>query len=125
MNKGVTTLDPQFLRSICLVCGFKPRRIVAAQAGLLLIGLRQGEFTAANLPAELGGKNLSGCAAGALVAEGLLVVTGRVKSPNPDAKGRKLNLFRIANRETARAWLRANDVTEPESTEVGEQMVFA
>jgi hypothetical protein len=108
-----TKLDAQFLRAICIVCGFKPRRMVAAQAGLLLIGLREGEFTAAQLPAELGGKNLSGCAAGALVAEGLLTVVGRVKSPNPDAKGRKLNVFQIPNRETARAWLRANDVVEP------------
>lgn len=112
LNEDMTTLDAQFLRAVVLVCGFKPRRMVAAQAGLLLIGLRQGEFTAAELPAELGGKNLSGCAAGALVAEGLLTVVGRVKSPLASAKGRKLNLFRIANRETARAWLRANDIPD-------------
>jgi hypothetical protein len=114
-NKGrqnMTTLSQEFLRSIVLVCGFRPRRMVAAQAGLLLIGLREGEFTAAQLPAELGGKNLSGCAAGALVAEGLLTVVGRVKSPVASSKGRKLNLFRITCRETARAWLRANDVAD-------------
>jgi len=111
----ITSLDAQFLRAVVLVCGFKPRAMVAAQAGLLLIGLRQAEFTAAELPAELGGKHLSGCAAGALVAEGLLIVTGRVKSPNPNAKGRKLNLFRIANVEMARAWLRANEIPEVQS----------
>lgn len=108
-----TTLDAQFLRAVCLVCGFKPRPMVAAQAGLLLIGLRGHEFTAADLPGELGGKHLSGCAAGALVAEGLLTVVGRVKSPNVNAKGRKLNLMRVACAATARAWLRANEVAEP------------
>ena len=87
--------------------------MVSAQAGLLLIGLREDTFNAAMLPAELGGKHLSGCAAGALVAEGLLTVVGRVKSPVASSKGRKLNLFRIACAATARAWLRANGVAEP------------
>lgn len=121
-----TSLDAQFLRAVVLICGFKPRRMVGAQAGLLLIGLRGQDFTAAQLPAELGGKNLSGCAAGALVAEGLLIVVGRVKSPVLNAKGRKLNVFRLACAETAQAWLKANEIDEARirmsDVRVGEQM---
>ena len=109
----MTTLDAQFMRAVVLLCGFKPKPMVRAQAGLLLIGLQGGDFTAASLPAELGGKHLSGAATGALVSTGLLTVVGRMKSPNPDAKGRKLDILRITSRETARAWLRANDVSEP------------
>lgn len=108
-----TRLNSSFLATIVLLCGFKPRRMVGAQAGLLLIGLRGDDFTAADLPAELGGKHLSGAAVGALISEGLLVVVARIKSPNPNAKGRKLDVLRIACPQKAKAWLRANDVQEP------------
>ena len=103
-----TTLDPQFLRAIALLCGFKPSRMAAAQAGLLCIGLHCDTFTAADLPGELGGKHLSGAATGALVATGLLTVTGRIKSPNSNAKGRKLDVLRLASPGLAKSWLNAN-----------------
>lgn len=111
----MTTLDSQFLRAVVLLCGFKPRRMIGAQAGLLLIGLRGGDFTAADLPAELGGKHLSGAATGALISDGLLQVVGRIKSPNVNAKGRKLDVLRMAKPETARAWLLANQIEEPKT----------
>lgn len=110
----MTTLNAQFLRAVVLLCGFKPRRMVGAQAGLLLIGLRGQDFTAADLPGELGGKHLSGAATGALISEGLLTVVGRIKSPNVAAKGRKLDVLRVTSILTAKSWLRANGVDEPQ-----------
>jgi hypothetical protein len=112
----MTTLDPQFLRAIVLLCGFKPEKMKRAQAALLLIGLRAQEFTAAELPGEIteGSKHIAGAATGALVAEGLLEVIGRVKSPRPDAKGRKLDVLRIPREKwnTVKTWLRINGIQE-------------
>lgn len=112
---ATTTLEPSFLRAVVLLCGFKPSRMVSAQAGLLCIGLHRDTFTAADLPGELGGKHLSGAATGALVATGLLTVKGRVKSPNVNAKGRKLDLLTVTNAAQARTWLRANGCQPPEN----------
>jgi len=116
-----TTLDAQFLRAVVLVTAFKPEPMKRAQAALLLLGLTGQDFTAAELPGEItgGSKHLAGAATGALVSEGLLDVVGRVKSPNPNAKGRKLDVLRIASGkwQTARTWLRVNGVEVPEEKE--------
>lgn len=114
-----TTLDSSFLRAVCLVSGFKGSAMVSCQAALLCIGLRGQTFTGADIPAELtsGSKHIAGCATGGLVAIGLLEVVGRVKSPNPDAKGRKLDLLQIPapKYSTARAWLNAHGIEPPAS----------
>ena len=116
-----TTLDASFLRAIVLKVAYNPRPMERAQAALLAIGLTGAEFTADVIPGELrtrpDGKpdtHISGCAAGGLASIGLLKSTGRVKSPDPAAKGRKLDVWRIpADRyATARAWLLAHGVTE-------------
>lgn len=111
----MTTLDPQFLRAVVLVTGFKPNPMRTAQAALLMIGLRAQTFTGADLPAEVtnGNRHLAGAATGSLIALGLLEVVGRVKSPNPDAKGRKLDLLSLpeSKRATARTWLERNGFT--------------
>jgi hypothetical protein len=109
-----TTLDPAFLRAVVLLCAFKPSQMVRAQSALLLIGLQQREFTAAELPEEIvqGNKHISGAACGALVSLGLLEVVRRQKSPDPLANGRKLDVFRIPPQHVgrAKAWLKANGV---------------
>jgi hypothetical protein len=110
---AMTTLDPQFLRAVVLMTGFKPSPMLRAQAALLTIALRYSDFTAADIPKEItnGSKHLAGCATGALIALGLLTVIKRVPSPDPAAKGRKLDLLRLTEGKThsARAWLKAND----------------
>ena len=118
-----TTLEPSFLRAVVVMTMFAPKRMLRCQAGLLMLGLTGGEFTAAQLPGELteGNRHIAGAATGALVATGLLTVTGRIKSPLKSAKGRKLDVLRISCRETAKTWLRANQFTVPEA---GNQLAF-
>ncbi len=118
---NTTTLEPSFLRSVVLMTGFKPAPMKSAQAALLLIGLRGIEFTAADLPGEVcnGSRHLAGAATGSLVAIGLLEVTGRVKSPHENAKGRKLDLLRIpaCKWNAAQTWLLANGIAPLTATE--------
>ena len=111
-----TTLDPSFLRSVVVMTMFSPKRMTRCQAALLMLGLNGGEFTAAALPGELteGNRHVAGAATGSLVATGLLTVTGRIKSPIENAKGRKLDVLRLASVETAKTWLHANGFTIPE-----------
>lgn len=94
----------------------------SAQACLLMIGLRGIDFSGADLPAELtnGSKHLAGAACGAFLAQGLIEAVGRIKSPHPDAKGRKLNLYRIPPPKwnTAKAWLRANGFPATEEAQL-------
>lgn len=115
---STTTLDPQFLRAVILMTGFRGGKDMRrAQAALLLIGLQGAEFTAADLPAEItnGNTHLAGAATGSLIAIGLLEVVRRVKSPDPRAKGRKLDVLRIPAPKwnTARTWLAANGFRQP------------
>ncbi len=107
-----TTLDASFLRVVVLKAGFTPKPMLAAQSVLLMIGLKAHEFTAADIPRDVtnGDKHVSGCASGSLVATGLLTVIRREKSPDPKAKGRKLDVFRLVNREKAKTWLKANGI---------------
>ena len=104
-----TTLDPSFLRAVIVTTSFRGDDMRRACAALLLIGLNGVTFTGADLPGELtnGSKTLAGCACGALTAQGLVECVGRVKSPHPDAKGRKVNLLQIPADKfsTARTWL--------------------
>lgn len=114
-----TTLDPAFLRALVLMTGFRGNAMKSAQAALIMLGLRGLDFSGADLPGELtnGSKHLAGAACGALLAQGLIESCGRIKSPHPNAKGRRLNVYRIpADRwNTARAWLRANGFQETEA----------
>ena len=107
-----TNLDAQFLAAVTLMVGFKPEPMKRAQAALLYMGLSGFDFTAAELPESVvdGSKHIAGAATGSLVAIGLLTVVGRQKSPDPAAKGRKLDVLRLQDdkRATAKAWLRAN-----------------
>ena len=119
-----TTLDPSFLRAVCVMTMFSPNRMRRCQAALLMLGLDGGEFNATNLPGELteGNKHVAGAATGSLVATGLLTVTGRVKSPLVSAKGRKLDVLRLTSVETAKTWLRANSFAVPDVR--GNQLCF-
>ncbi len=105
-----TTLDASFLRSVVLLTGFKPEKMRRCQAALLMIGFARMDYSAADIPAELteGSKHIAGCATGALVSIGLLNVIRREKSPDPKAKGRKLDILRLADIGRAKAWLLAN-----------------
>ncbi len=114
-----TTLSTDFLQAALLVTNFKGKRMMAIEAALLTMAVNGEDFTACDIPDVLvnGSKNLAGCACGALVAQGLLKVVTRIKSTKPNAKGRKLDVFRIADgkRETARTWLSANGFKQPEA----------
>ena len=50
-----------------------------------------------------GNVHLAGCATGALVATGMIEVIGRIKSPKPSAKGRRLDLLRLPPENYAKA----------------------
>lgn len=122
----MTTLSPDFLRALVLVFSFRGEAMQAAQGAFLSILLQHGTATAADLPRELikdkfgnPSAHISGCVTGALVAQGLIQEVGRVKSPDPVAKGRKLNVWRIVpeKRSTAKAWLRSHGYPVPESAE--------
>jgi|JI10StandDraft_1071094.scaffolds.fasta_scaffold596504_2 hypothetical protein len=108
----MTTLSADFLAAIVTMTAFKPRPMLNAEAALLYLGLRGGDFTACELPGEVtgGSKHLPGAATGALIAQGLIEVVGRIKSPKENAKGRKLDLLRIPaeKRQMALLWLRRN-----------------
>ncbi len=112
-NNPSTTLKVSFLRAVVLMIGFKPKLTRGVQAALLSMALRFDEFTAADLPAEItqGSKHVAGAASGTLVALGLIKVIRREPSPNKNAKGRKLDVFCLADgkRGAVKAWLRANE----------------
>jgi hypothetical protein len=117
-----TTLEPSFLRAVVLMASFAPRKMLGAQAALLAIALRRIEFTAADLPAELcvdkfgrPSAHLAGAATGGLIAQGLLDVVRRMKSPDPSAKGRKLDVLRLppSKEGTILAWFAANGLARP------------
>lgn len=117
-----TTLAPDFLRAVVLMQGFKASRMIGAQGALLMLAMRQTAFCAADLPREVtsGDVHLAGAATGSLISQGLLVSIGRVKSPDPAAKGRKTNLLMLAphKRPTAETWLRRNGLMPPQQPEL-------
>jgi hypothetical protein len=114
-----TTLSTSFLRAVVVITSNTPEPMKRAKAALLLFSLRQVDFTAAVLPAEItnGSRHLAGAATGSLIAEGFLKVVGRVKSPHSNAKGRKLDLLRGVSSERTKTWLRTNAVEIPIGTE--------
>ena len=108
-----TTLDPQFLSAAALTQDFKPRPMLEAKAALLRLALTRLDFTAAEIASATNhSPTLAGCAAGSLISIGLLVPVGRVKSPNPSANGRRVNVLRLAEGKhaTVLAWFRANNL---------------
>lgn len=114
-----TTLDPSFLTAVLLLNSFKHRPMLMTQAALLHMALSGLEFTAADLPGEVtqGSKHIAGAATGALISQGLLIVVRRIPSPRPEAKGRKLDVLRLAQgkRGTAATWLKVNGLPTPET----------
>ena len=56
----------------------------------------------------------------ALIAQGLLTVVGRVKSPIASAKGRKLDLLQIkeGRLSAVKAWLSANGFVIPDEEQI-------
>jgi len=115
-----TQLSPDFLASAMKVQAFKSRPMLEAQAALLRIALTGRDVNATQIPPDItcGSKNLAGCATGALIAEGLLEVVGRVRSPNPNAKGRKLDSCRIpaGKYNTVRTWFVRNGLPDQQQT---------
>ncbi len=113
----MSTLSADFLRATILVDGFKHTQMRLAQACLLLIGIKGRDFTGADVHPDIsqGSRHLAGCACGALAAQGLIECVGRAKSPNLNAKGRKLDVWRIPPDKlaTAKAWLRINGFAIP------------
>lgn len=96
---------------------FKPgdmRRVKAALLAFAMVGI---DFTAADLPAEIanGDIHVAGAACGSLVSLGLITAVGRRKSTDPKAKGRKLNIYRLATGKigTVRAWFSSQNLTPP------------
>lgn len=112
-----TTLEPSFLAACLTIGAFKNKRMLAAQGGLIGLALTRASFTAADLPESIvgGSSHLSGAATGSLISIGILTVVGRVKSPKPNAHGRKLDQLSLADgkRATALAFLRSNDLPHP------------
>ena len=112
----MTTLDPSLLRSIILATNFRGGEMDRAQAALLLIGLQGLDFDAGMLPGEICGddQHLAGMACASLCAQKLIEAVGRVKSSNPLANGRKVNLWRVPSNKvsTVRTWLRVRGFSE-------------
>ena len=125
----MTTLDAQFLRAIVLMTDFKQKESARAKSALLALAVAGLDFTAADLPAEIanGDIHITGAACGALVSEGLIVAVGRRKSPDPKAKGRKLNVYRLAAGKfnTVRAWFAAQGLTPPSAGQNQMQLIAA
>ena len=117
-----TTLEPDFLVAVIRMSQFKGKLMIGAQAALLHLALRGLDFTAADLPGEVtgGSKHVPGAATGALISQGLIVVVDRIKSPRVEAKGRKLDVLRLAagKRSTVITWLRANGLPADDRTQL-------
>lgn len=113
-----TELAPDFLAAVALINGFKPKPMIAAQAQLLARAYHFGRTMASDLDGDFG-KNVPGAACGALCAQNLLEVIARVKSPEPSAKGRKLDVWRIPPGRgfAVKAWFEANGIAVTFSSE--------
>jgi hypothetical protein len=109
----MTTLDPHFLSACLLIQGFKAKPMLLAQGALLTMALTHPTITAADLPTAItnGSRHLAGAATGSLISMGLLEVVSRIKSPDPKAHGRKLDVLRIPTEKlaTARTFLARNN----------------
>ena len=122
----MSRLDPDFLRAIILMDAFKPDRSIRVQAALLRIACRAEEFDATMLPGEIteGSIQAAGAACGSLVTQGLIVCIGRHKSPDEEAKGRKLNVYRMGEYGRIRAWFEANKLQPPPRPSLQREMVL-
>ncbi len=85
------------MRQIVLVAGFRGTDLQSVQACMLMIGLKGGDFSAAEVPRDLtrGDKHISGLATKALLKMGVVEKVGYIPSPNADAKGRPVLALRI------------------------------
>ena len=101
--------------AVLLIVSFKPDEMDRCMSFLLLVALERGTVRADELPGELVGdsKHRSGAACGALVSLGLLRVKERIPSPDPKAKGRRLNVYVVPHgrRRTVMAFLKAKKVS--------------
>ncbi len=108
-ERGVLQLDYPILRAIILAVSFRGDDMQRCQAAMLMIGLRGLDWDAGMIPGEIcnGDQHLAGMACASLRAQGLIEGVGRVKSSNPLANGRKVNLWRVPAHKvsTARTWL--------------------
>jgi hypothetical protein len=105
----MSALDPDYLRTVALVCAWRGEAVDGVCASLLLIGLRSDTFDAGMIPQEVCGESttVAGIATGRLIAIGLIEVTGRCRSSSPNANGRKCNLLRLTpgKRHLVLKWL--------------------
>ena len=112
-----TSLDAQFLRAVVLMTDFKAGEMRMVKAALLAFAVNGLDFTAADLPGEItnGNLHIAGAACGALVTMGFVTAVGRVKSPVPESKGRKLNVYRLAIGKlgTVRSWFAEQGLNPP------------
>lgn len=112
-------LHPDFLRNVVLVASFRGDDHDRICAALLLIGCKLPTFDAGMVPAEFCGhsKTALGIATGALIAQNLLEVCGRVRSSSPSANGRKVNQIRIPEGRlgAVKCWLARHGYQDPES----------
>lgn len=126
---NATTLEPAFLVACLQISAFKGGAMRAAQGALLTMALRGGSFTAADLPEAVtgGSRHLAGAATGSLISMGLLVVVDRVKSPDEKAKGRKVDVLRLADgkRATVLCWLVRNGLPYCERLPTQTEMALA
>lgn len=103
----MSNLDPSLARAIILATSFRGDEMHRCQAALLMIGLHDLDFNAGDLPGEIcnGDQRLAGMACASLQVQGMLICVGRIKSSNPLANGRKVNLWRLTGHAKARTWL--------------------
>ena len=116
-----SSFDPNFLIAVIRMMEFTRAKTIGAKAGLLAMALKDEPFTAADLPAALteGSVHRAGAATGGLLAMGLIVAVGRVKSPKENAHGRRVDILRLApgKRSTVLTWFRQNNLTPPQFSE--------
>lgn len=107
--------DPSFLGAIVCATAFKPKPLTRIEAALVLLAMEGQDVTAADVPDDItaNDRHLPGIAVGKLIQAGVLTVVGRMKSPDPKAHGRKLDVLRITSRSLAAEWLRRHDINPP------------
>jgi len=125
----MTRLDPQFLRAIVLMSDFKAGDMRRVKSALLAFAVNGLDFTAADLPGEItnGNLHIAGAACGALVTLGFVSAVGRIKSTAPKAKGRKLNIYRLAPGKlaTVRTWFGEQGLHPPDGPDHQMNLVAA
>lgn len=113
------------MQGFATVEAWKPGPMRDAKVFLVALALADEEFTATALPESItaGSTHLAGAACGSLVSLDLLAVVGRRQSEKANAKGRKVDVFRLSpgRRVAALAFMRANGATWNEPYQQPEQ----